>query len=124
MRATYGILLPMTASSPIPSLVPSGGVRARLSEGLRLRCTDPVCPFRPPRGDGDLSSDVHLLDEVPEDDLEAPECDGNMEPDGGESDDVDMQTPEGGGPETGGKKGCAVNLFPFAYPVAFHLRVL
>jgi hypothetical protein len=103
-------------------MVPSGGVRARVSEGLRLRCTDPACPFRP---SPELSSDVHLQEEIPEDDLEAPECDANMEPDGGESDDMDIQ-PEGAGSETVtvGKRGTAVNMFPFAYPVAFHLRVL
>ena len=122
MRATYGILLPMTATSPIPSMVPSGGVRARVSEGLRLRCTDPACPFRP---SPELPSDVQLLEEIPEDDLEAPECDANMEPGGGESDDMDMQ-PDTAGSEgvTAGQRGAAVNMFPFAYPVAFHLRVL
>lgn len=84
-----------------------------------MRCCDPKCSLRPA---GDISAGplAHSPDEIPEDDLEAPDCDANMEPEAESDEDMPGATAGDGI----AKKERFVNCFPFAYPVSYYDRVL
>ena len=130
-RSNFGIFMPAVgaATSNVPCFVSLSGCRAKHSEGLRLRCTDPQCSMRDKAeleaqdaGDPD-AADACLH----EDDQEFGEFDMR---DSVEEDDIDeaelamAAAAEEDHQQGKGQGRFKRNLFPFASPVAVHNRIL
>ena len=117
-RSTFAIYLPAESyAQRVPTILSTTGCRAKVAEGIRLRCKDAKCPCRPAVPDQNCEEA-----EVPEDDI----------PSDGEGDFEEMGEEEDGDEEFNAQTEDAVeptakllqNMFPFAFPVALHSRTL
>ncbi len=120
-RQTYAVYLPLDPTESIPALISSAGCRAKSSEGLRLRCVDRACAFRQEGAfDEDEPDNEHA--EIPEDDLECADADGQFDDEEEEEDVAVEGSATAVAPPP--KQLRVVNVFPFAHPVALHARIL
>ena len=121
-RCSFAVYMPPIGSTEaVPCFVSLTGIRAKASEGLRMRCVDPKCPMR---CEGEEEGDPEAANaDLHDDDQEFGEADPR---DAMEEDDFDeaelalgMMNPV---PQQG--KLFIRNLFPFASPVAVHAQIL
>ncbi len=129
-KATFGVFLPSPAfpSATAPAWVSLVGCRATAQDCVRLRCIDPKCQFRTDMEDEGEESSSKLPEnlEIPEDDLEIGDFDprDSMEEEQHDGHDEHLQALDQrkGTAEPDAK--CIRNVFPFAFPVAYHGRTL
>ena len=124
-RTAFGIYVPVpSVKRDVPCTLSSAGLRAKASEGIRMRCKNRACKWRPRADDGDDGDDCDLTEVVPDDipsDAEKDAADMMFEEDA--DDDAEDNDDDRGRTGDGGIKVLA-NLFPFAYPVSLHHVVL
>lgn len=112
------------------------GCYAKPFEGLRLRCTDPLCPMRPEeerkRAQEQLDAESNNMEMRPDAEIHADDCEGNEggedyeeQDNDAEEDEIMAALQEDDEPTAaGGKSKYLVELFTFGRPVSFYTKVL
>ena len=130
-RGTFGVYMPGQGATinAVPAFISLSGVRAKATEGLRLRCMDPKCSKRGVEVATEDADPAAVNDELHEDDRVLGEFDPRDIVEEAELDEGDIavnteQMMTGELDEEGKHGKYRRNLFPFASPVEQHSRVL
>ena len=127
LKPSYAIYMPLDPKEEgvTPTHVNLSGCRSVAMEGLRMRCTNSDCPLRGASHGGSVTDDEDA--EIPVEDREEPDFESLYEfgEDEGEQDEVSASMGSASQTVVAGKGDgvYAVNLFPYAAPIAAHKQV-